>query len=216
MTRSRWQVLSSELKCHINNGHDLCICLTSKPGKLLEFDPQLVEQAKTDTDAFAKLYDFYFPKVYAFIMAKTGSKSAAEDVVSDVFMKVLENLPKYQDRGYSFASWLFTVARNVLFDYYAKQKKGDTLPIEEGFEIKDEKDDFAPDKVASANELTSKVKAVMSKLPEREQTVLQMKFFGEMNNREIAATLNLSESNVGIILFRVLRKLKPDLNNIFK
>lgn len=180
-----------------------------------EFDPKLVELAKTDSDAFAQLYDFYFPKVYAFVMAKVGSKNAAEDIVSDVFMKLVENLPKYHDRGLPFSAWLFAVARNVLFDFYAKQKKHDVLPIEEGVEIKDENEEMAPAKVASSNELKDKVKTVMNKLPERELSILQMKFFSGLTNREIAATLNLSESNVGIILFRVLKKIKPDLNNLF-
>lgn len=189
-------------------------CLTSKPVTLVEFDPKLVELAKTDQDAFARLYDYFFPKVYGFVMAKTGSQSVTEDVVSDVFMKILENLPKYSDRGLPFGAWLFTVARNVLFDHYAKRKRSETLPIEEGAEIKDDKEDLGPAKVAEASELRETVRVVMSKLPERELSVLQMKFFGEMNNKEIAAALNLSESNVGIILFRVLRKIKPDLNNI--
>lgn len=181
---------------------------------MADFDPKLVELAKTDSDAFAKLYDFYFPKVYVFAMAKTGSKSASEDIVSEVFMKLLENLPKYHDQGLSFSVWLFAMARNVLFDFYAKRKRGETVGIEEGFEVKDEKDDFAPAKVAAENELSESVRAVTGKLPERELSILQLKFFSGLNNREIATTLNLSESNVGIILFRVLRKIKPDLNNL--
>lgn len=184
-------------------------------GRDIESERQLVELAKTDSEAFAKLYDFYFPKVYAFVMAKIGSKMACEDIVSEVFMKVVENLPKYEDRGFAFSAWLFTVARNVLFDFYAKQNRSNTLPIEEGLEIKDEKDDFAPAKVASENELKDKVRVVMNQLPERELSILQLRFFSGLNNREIAATLNLSESNVGIILYRVLRKIKPDLNNLF-
>lgn len=180
-----------------------------------EFDPQLVELAKTNSDAFAQLYDFYFPRVYAFVMAKIGSKDAAEDIVSDIFMKLVENLPKYHDRGLPFSAWLFAVARNVLFDYYAKCKKQEILPMDEGMDIKDENEESAPAKVASKNELKEKVRTVMHKLPERELSILQMKFFSGLTNREIAATLNLSESNVGIILFRVLKKIKPDLNNLF-
>lgn len=177
--------------------------------------PHIVETAKTDSEAFAQLYDFYFPKVYAFIMAKIRARDVAEDIVSDVFLKVLDNLPKYQDRGLPFSAWLFTVARNVLFDHYAKSKKADSVPLNEGIEIKDDKDDLHPDKAAKRSELAEKVKEVMTQLPERELSILQMRFFSGLTNREIAATLNLSESNVGIILYRVLRKIKPDLNNLF-
>lgn len=191
---------------------DLVIVALEKQNSL---PPNIVEMAKTDSDAFAQLYDFYLPKVYAFVMSKIGVRDVAEDIVSDVFMKVLDNLPKYQDRGLPFSAWLFTVARNVIFDHYAKSKKGDSLPLNEGIEIKDEKDDLHPDKVAKRGELAEKVKEVMAQLPERELSILQMKFFSGLTNREIAFTLNLSESNVGIILYRVLRKIKPDLHNLF-
>ncbi len=180
-----------------------------------DFDPQIVERAKTDSEAFAQLYDFYFPRVYAFVMSKVGNQSAAEDIVSDVFMKILENLPGYHDRGLPFAAWLFTVTRNVVFDFYAKNHRTENLPLEEGMEIKDEKKDFQPAVQAKESELKEKVREVMHKLPERELSILQMKFFSGLTNREIALTLNLSESNVGIILYRVLRKIKPDLNNLF-
>ena len=173
-----------------------------------------MELAKADSQAFATLYDFYLPKVYAFVMSKVGSREWAEDIVSDVFLRVLENLSSYEDRGHGFTAWLFTVTRNVIFDFYNKHHRQD-LPIEEGFQIKDPSDLGAPHLQAEQNELKEKVRAVMDKLPERELSILQMRFFAGLTNREIALVLNLSESNVGIILFRVLRKIKPDLNNLF-
>lgn len=181
---------------------------------LEKIDTKIVESAKTDSQAFATLYDFYFPKVYAFVMSKVGSREWAEDIVSDVFLRVLENLSKYEDRGHGFTAWLFTVARNVIFDFYNKNRRQDTLPLDEGIQIKDHTNLGAPHLEAEINELKEKVKAVMDKLPERELSILQLRFFAGLTNREIALVLNISESNVGIILFRVLRKIKPDLNNL--
>lgn len=179
-----------------------------------QIDPQLVEQAKNDANAFGQIYDFYFPKVYAFVIVKVGNVQIAEDIVSDVFMKVLENLSKYTDRGLPFGAWLFAIARNVLFDYYAKSNKSATSSLDETIEIKDDKENSSPAFKAQETELKDKVKAVMSKLSERELSIVQMKFFSGLSNREIALILDLSESNVGIILYRVLRKMKPDLNNL--
>lgn len=180
-----------------------------------QIDPKLVEEAKTDANAFGKVYDFYFPKVYAFVLAKLNNNSAAaEDVTSDIFMKVLENLHKYQERGLPFGAWLFTVARNVLFDYYAKTNKTSNTSLDETIEIKDDKEESSPVHQAKHSELQQKVKAVMNSLPERDLSIVQMKFFSGLNNREIAATLDLTEQNVGIIIYRVLRKMKPDLNNL--
>jgi len=180
-----------------------------------QFDPKKNEQAKTDSEAFGQLYDFYFPKVYPFVMAKVGDQMVAEDIVSDIFMKVLENLSKYQNRGLPFGAWLFTVARNVLFDHYAKSNKSASSSLDETIEIKDDKEESSPLHQAKGAELKEKVKAIMNKLPERELNVVQMKFFAGLTNREIAVALDLSEQNVGIILYRVLRRMKPDLNNLF-
>lgn len=179
------------------------------------FDPKIVEQAKVDSEAFGQLYDYYFPKMYAFITAQVGDKMTAEDVVSNVFMKVLENLSKYQNRGLPFGAWLFKVARNVLFDHYAKSNKSAVSSLDETMEIKDGKKENSPLHQAKQAELKNKVVEVMNKLPDRELSVLQMKFFSGLTNREIAVALDLSEQNVGIILYRVLRKIKPDLNNLF-
>jgi RNA polymerase sigma-70 factor (ECF subfamily) len=148
-------------------------------------------------------------------MAKVGDKMTAEDIVSNIFVKVLENLSKYQNRGLPFGAWLFTVARNVLFDHYAKSNKSTDLNLYETIEIKDDKEDSSPLHRAKESELKNKVAAVINKLPERELSVVQMKFFSGLTNREIAVALDLSEQNVGIILYRVLRKMKPDLNNLF-
>ncbi len=180
-----------------------------------QIDPKLVEQAKTDTEAFGKLYDFYFQKVYAFVMAKVGDRMTAEDIVSDIFMKVLLNLSKYQDKGLPFGAWLFAVARNVMFDHYAKGGRSVSVSLDESIEIKDEKPDSSPLQQARETELKDIVKEVMDKLPERELSIVQMKFFSGLTNREIAVALDLSEQNVGIILFRVLRRMKPELNNLY-
>lgn len=180
-----------------------------------ELESQLIESAKTDGDAFAQLYDFYFPRVYAFTMSKVSDRELAEDIVSEIFMKVLDNLPKYQDRGLPFTAWLFTISRHVIFDHYAKRQKQQSVPLEENLDQRDDDAERSPTHTAAHSELSEQVRAVMAKLPERDLTIVQLKFFAGLNNREIAATLNLSESNVGIILFRVLRKMKPDLANLY-
>ena len=64
-----------------------------------QLDAGIIEKAKTDTEAFGQIYDFYFPRVYAFVVAKIGDHTLAEDLVSDIFVKLLDNLPKYQKRG---------------------------------------------------------------------------------------------------------------------
>jgi RNA polymerase sigma-70 factor, ECF subfamily len=190
-------------------GYQLKFCVSVD----LNEQQKLVEEAKSDTEAFGRLYDLFFPKVYAFVAAKVASKDDAEDLVSEIFVKLLDNLPKYQFTGAPFAAWLFRICRNELFDYYKKHGRTAVLSLDEAVEVKDHKDDLSPVKQAQHSELKEKVDQVMKTLSEKEKTIVQMKFYSGLNNREIAATLKMTEGNVGIILFRVLRKIKPELIN---
>ena len=81
---------------------------------------RLAEIAIDDDAAFTELYETFFPMVYAMIFARLKDISAADDVVSEIFMKVALNLDSH-DKKYAFSTWLFTIARNTLADYYRRQ-----------------------------------------------------------------------------------------------
>ncbi len=170
---------------------------------------KLVERAKTDTEAFSELYDLYFSRVYNFVAAKIGRQEDTEDLVSDIFMKILEKLDKFKDRGVPFGAWVFKICRNEIYDYYKKTGRDKTTDLDNAAEIKDK--DETPDKKAHQVELSEQVRKVLSELPERDQSVVELKFYSGLNNREIADALGLTESNIGVILFRVLKRIKPEL-----
>lgn len=177
----------------------------------LSDEKQLVMDAKSNNESFGKLYDFYFPKVYSFVAAKINDRDDAEDLVSDIFMKVLENIQKFEWRGVPFGAWIFRIARNVLNDYYQKHNKTRTSDIEQAYSVSEPEEKVSPHIKAAREELSDVVQKVMKTLPERELLVIQLKFFSELSNREIVQITGLSESNVAIILYRTLRKIKPDL-----
>jgi RNA polymerase sigma-70 factor, ECF subfamily len=177
----------------------------------LEEEKQLVMEAKANSESFGKLYDYYFPKVYAFVAAKIYDRDDAEDIVGDVFIKILENLRSYEWRGLPFGAWIFRIARNTLNDYYGKYGKTRTTNIDEAYDIGEDEEKTSPHKQAAKEELAEKVKDVLKDIPERDRQVIQLKFFSELNNREIVHVTGISESNVAVIIYRTLRKIKPDL-----
>ena len=185
--------------------------LSSRLGMNIDDEQQLVEDAKTSTEAFGKLYDRYFPKVYAFVASKVNNRHDAEDLAGDIFIKVVENIGNFEWKGVPFAAWIFKIARNTLNDYYYKTSRTKVSNIDEAFEVKEDEEKTSPHKKAAQEELSVTVKKVMSQLPERELEVLQLKFFSQLTNREIVQVTGLSESNVAVILYRTLRKIKTDL-----
>jgi len=179
----------------------------------LSEEKQLVESAKANAESFGQIYDYYFPKVYSFIAAKTGNSDDAEDITGDTFMKALENLHRFEWRGVPFGAWLFRIARNTLNDYYGSSAKNRTIDIDKAYGVKEDEEKTSPHKKAHQNELAEKVQEVLKDLPERELNVIQLKFFSEMSNREIVDITGLSESHVAVIIYRTLRKIKPDLKH---
>lgn len=179
----------------------------------LDAQQQLVSDAQQSPEGFGKLYDYYFPKIFNFVASKISNRDDAEDLTSDVFMKVLENIHRFEWRGVPFTAWIFTIARNELNSYYVKHAKTETQDIDKVYGLSEDEEKTSPHKNAARNELAEEVKKVMAGLPEKELTVVQLKFFSQLNNREIMHVTGLSESHVGVILYRTLRKMRPDLTS---
>lgn len=80
----------------------------------------LAIKAVDDIEAFNELYDYYFPRVYNFLFARLKDTTSTDDVISEVFIKVFNNLSKYNAQRGSFSTWLFRIAINQSTDYLRK------------------------------------------------------------------------------------------------
>ncbi|MGH7876828.1 MAG: RNA polymerase sigma factor, partial [Candidatus Dormibacteraceae bacterium] len=78
----------------------------------------LVQRAKQDPAAFAELYDRHFLRIYRFVYSRVRDQSLAEDVTSEVFMKALRGIGRYQDMGRPFVTWLYQIASNAVTDSF--------------------------------------------------------------------------------------------------
>lgn len=182
----------------------------------LATEQQLVINAKTDFSSFDKLYTYYFPKVFGFVKSKIYDNKQAEDLVSEIFIKILNGLPRYEWQHVPFGAWIFTIARNHLKDFYSKNNRQPASIDLSEFQIADNDNEKNPLVKAHMNELQRTVLSELAKLPEREKEVVRLKYFSGLRNTEIAASLGLSERNVAVILFRSLKKLKGPLSQLTK
>jgi RNA polymerase sigma-70 factor (ECF subfamily) len=175
----------------------------------LDNENMLVEQAKTDNRAFEALYDFYFEKIYFFVFRRVRQKEAAEDIVSSTFIKVFTGLNKFKAKNdNSFAAWVYQIASNNLIDYYRRQKKYLTTDIASIAEPVDLSQN--PETDFSRNLDRGLVAKSINKLGERDQKLLQLKFFADLDNIEIAQILNTKPNNVGVWLFRALKRFQKE------
>jgi len=172
----------------------------------LENEKQLVKDAVHDHQAFGVLYDFYFDKIYGYVFKRCGKREIAEDIVSETFTKVFCGLKNFNPRKGSFKSWVYKIATNNLIDYYRKELKNTKVDIEditEPAEIKQTTEEYL-----MSLEDKKKVMQIIQKMSGRYQQVVNLKYFAELSNQEIAETMHISANNVGVLLYRALNKFK--------
>ena len=172
----------------------------------------LAKRALEDDLAFAELYERFFDRVYNFIYAKLRNSADTDEVTNAVFYKIFMNLEQYSGKG-SFAGWLFAAANRSVIDFCRRKNKKRQIITEDWEEyLTEAAPEFEqPENKIMAKEKTKRLLNAVNKLNEREREIVRLKYWSDCSNAEIAEILNLTPSNVGVILFRALNKLK----NIF-
>lgn len=168
----------------------------------------LVARAREGDDAaFTALYDAFAPRVLRFLRFRVETADAAEDLLQRVFLKMIEQLPHYEERGLPFAAWLFRVARNAVIDSHRRVRRQVPLDVV-ALRPADGSD---PEALAQANAERDGLRDAMQSLPAAQREVLDCRFFGELSPRETAAVLGRSEGSVRVLQHRAIAALRRRL-----
>ncbi|MFH2038232.1 MAG: sigma-70 family RNA polymerase sigma factor [Chloroflexota bacterium] len=151
------------------------------------------------------VYHQELPRIYNFFRYRVGDGHQAEDLTATTFEKAWRSRWRYKKNLAAFSTWLFTIARNVATDHFRHvhqeysiediHRQADLVLVEETIQRKQE---------------FMRLLKLLVKLPGREQELIALKFGAELNNREIALQTHLSESNVGTLLNRIIKKLRSE------
>lgn len=166
--------------------------------------------AHSTAEVFADLYQEYLPKVYRYISYRVSDSHQAEDLTSTVFEKALTKFKSYSSEKAAFSTWIFSIARNTLIDHYRVNAREPVIQMDNMSYFSQE--DPSPEEEAAKFEEYQMLQSCISKLAPQEQEIISLKFGAEMTNRQIARMTGLSESNVGIIIYRAVRKLRDSFN----
>lgn len=164
----------------------------------------LVRAAQTDAQAFGALYDHYVQRVYRYCYYRTSSPPDAEDLTAQIFLAALEALPRYRQDGH-FAAWLFSIARRKVADFHRRTPHAAldeaTLPPIHT--------DLALDMETSQRRerLLKSVRA----LEEEERELIHLRYVAELSFAEIAKALQKNEEAVKKSLYRLIGRLKQEL-----
>jgi len=171
-----------------------------------------VTESVSAGENFAELYEEYLPRVFRYIHYKVNNKQVAEDLTSTAFEKALTNFSKFSKDKASFSTWIFSISRNTVIDYYRAKGRKQTVSLDETAQV--ESKDATPEEELLKKEERQRLQMCLQQLPQDEQEIIHLKFGAELNNRQIAKTLGLSESNVGTRLYRIIRKLRDGFQEL--
>jgi len=170
----------------------------------------LVARATAEPAAFATIYDHYFSRVYNYVRYRVRDVETADDITAQIFERALVNIGKFRPERAPFAAWLFAIARNGVNDHLRVQKRRRWLSLEV---LRDRASaEPRPEEVVIHNETRAELLAAVVRLSDRERDLIALKFAAGLTNRRIAELTGLSGSNVGVILYRAVRRLRAELS----
>jgi RNA polymerase sigma-70 factor, ECF subfamily len=173
---------------------------------LREEERELIQRAKRDPRQFGALYDRHFQQIYRFVYSRVREQTAAEDVTSEIFIKALKAMPRYQDTGRPFAAWLYQIAVNAIADRYRTLRPSQSL------------DDFhdlsvagpALEDLAAHRDELRRIWTLVEQLPGQQKTALVLKFQEDMKIEDIAVVMGKSAGAVKLLIHRGVSRLRQD------
>lgn len=150
------------------------------------------------------VYEAQIGRIYNYFLYRVNQRATAEDLTATTFQRAWKNRTQYDAAKGSAAAWLFGIARYVLADHY-RQQPPNTVSIEKAYTLQsDQHTERDALRQLSADQLGH----ILAQLPERDQDLIALKYGAEMTNRAIADLLDMSESNVGTRLHRLVNQLR--------
>lgn len=167
---------------------------------------QLIQQAKTDPEAFGQLYELHVEKIYNYIYYRIGNREDAEDLTARVFYRALNHIPHYKNKGVPFAAWLYRIAHNLVANWYRDQKRRPTVPLDSlNLQGNNHENPHRVAELANEHEI---LLAAIQKLPSLRQELLTLKYVERMSNAEIGKMMGRSEGAIKSLYHRTLVALK--------
>ncbi len=182
----------------------------SKADTSSDWEPQrqVIEAAQAgDLDALGTLYDSHINQVYRYALARLGNIQDAEDVVGEIFIKMLNGLPRYQLRKVPFAAWLMRIAHNEVISFARRngRRANDTELPEELLDRGSVND---PVENAERQLALEDLRKAVELLPEAQREVIILRFASGLSVADTAKALGKQENNVKVLQHKGMQRLQ--------
>ena len=161
-------------------------------------------------EMLAILFERHHVKMYNFLLRLTRDRSASEDMVQDIFFRILKYRSTYRGES-KFIVWLYQIARNIHVDYLRKYKK--EVSIEDRWEEEIDPGIQPSEKMEYDQDLKL-LHAALNKLPLKKKEILVLSRFQNLKYREIAELCQCSIESVKTTIHRAIKELRNNYINL--
>ena len=171
-----------------------------------------------DLERLSTLFDRYSGLLYAFFIKRTGIHEVSEDLVQEVFLRVMKYRHSFRPSG-KFSAWLYSIANNVKNSAYRKQfGRFHIMRIDLERHYAEEPEDTAalPDAIASRNQEKAALYEALEKLPLEKQQIIVMRHIQGLEYEQMEAILGLEGSTLRVRVHRALQDLKEQMHQLLK
>jgi RNA polymerase sigma-70 factor (ECF subfamily) len=158
-------------------------------------EPALLEQA----------FERYYPAIFRYFRYRGADADTANDLASETFERALNHITAFDPHRAQIQTWLFAIARNIAINHWKAESAHAAMPLEDDLPTPD---DLPLEQTIILEQDKTLILLALQMLDERSREIVAFKFGGLLTNRQIAELTGLTESNVGVILYRSLLKLR--------
>jgi len=167
-------------------------------------ETRLINRAcRGDRDAIAALYQQHVQLIYRYISYRVPDSAVAEDLTAEVFLRMVESLPRYEQNGAPFEAWLYRIAMARVADYYRDRSR---RPQEALSESEPDRE-LSPEGTLQVNEEAAEIRAALYQLSEEHQDILVLRFVERKSHSEVASMMGKSVTAVKSAQHRALARL---------
>lgn len=167
-------------------------------------ESQVIQRARQgDAAACAMLYDRHYDAVYRYCYYHVGDVNSAQDLTSEVFVRMVKNLDRFDERGRPFLAWLYAIARNLVADSF-RRNEHTQVELHEGLALSDESFAHGVERRLMAQDLA----AALRYLTEEQRQVILFKFVQDYDTAQVARLMGKSQGAIKSLQHRALAALR--------
>jgi len=169
---------------------------------------------RQDREAFAALFEYFAPRIKAFMQRSGASEASAEELAQETMLVVWRKAASFDPTSTGAAAWIFTIARNLRIDAYRRERRSgaiETSDVEIEFQIDDSP---RPDSLLATMQSEERVRFALTKLSGDQMRVIELSFFEERAHAEIAQLLKIPLGTVKSRLRLAMSRLRNLLSEL--